>query len=267
VANLGSLDGAVVPLYARWNHAITYNLNGGSAGNNPPRNDENPTGYAAEDLPLEIKAPARDGYSFQGWHDNAGLSGSPITEIPAGSAEAKTFHARWSLNTYVIKYELYGGNNDPANPTTYTVEDPAHALAAPVLSGYEFAGWHRNAAMTRSPVAEIPAGSFGDQTFHASWKLSLPIAIELRAAAAPSLAGTTTLSRDQSATFTVSSDSGLADISWHWDGGKLIEGAVGSTYTMEAHAKKPGIYELSVVASDESGKKLSARCRVTITAE
>jgi uncharacterized repeat protein (TIGR02543 family) len=194
------------------------------------------------------------------------LSGSPISEIPAGSAGVKTFHAGWSLNTYVIKYELYGGNNDPANPTTYTVEDPAHALAAPVLSGYEFAGWHRNAAMTRSPVAEIPAGSFGDQTFHASWKLSLPIAIELRAAAAPSLANTTA-TVSQSVEFTITGGSGLADISWRWDGGEPIEGAVGSTYPLEAHAKNPGIYELSVVASDESGKKLSARCRVTITAE
>jgi uncharacterized repeat protein (TIGR02543 family) len=122
VVNLSSLDGSAVPLYARWNHAITYNLNGGSS--NPPRNDDNPTGYAAEDLPLELQAPARDGYSFQGWHDNDGLSGSPISAIPAGSAGAKTFHARWSLNTYAIKYELYGGNNDPANPKTYTVEDP-----------------------------------------------------------------------------------------------------------------------------------------------
>jgi hypothetical protein len=122
--------------------------------------------------------------------------------------------------------------------------------------------------MTRSPVAEIPAGSFGDQTFHASWKLSLPaIAIDLRVTTAPSLAGTTTLSIDQPATFTVSSESGLADISWRWDGELPIDGETAMSYTLEAYAKEPGIYELSVVASDENGKKLSARCRVTITAE
>jgi uncharacterized repeat protein (TIGR02543 family) len=266
VVNLSFLDGATVQLYARWNHAITYNLNGGSNGNNPPRNEDNPTGYAAADLPLELQAPARDGYSFQGWHDNDGLSGSPISEIPAGSAGAKTFHASWSLNTYTIKYELYGGDNDPANPKTYTVEDLTHTLAEPVLPGYEFAGWHRNAAMTRSPVAEIPAGSFRDQTFHASWKLSLPIGIALRAVAAPSLANeTATVS--QAVEFTLAEASGLTDIIWRWDGGEPIEGAVGSTYTLEAHTQDPGIYELSVVANDESGKKLSARCRVAITAE
>jgi uncharacterized repeat protein (TIGR02543 family) len=255
-----------VPLYARWNHAITYNLNGGSSGDNPPRNDDNPAGYAAADLPLELQAPARDGYSFQGWHDNAGLSGSPISEIPAGSAGVKTFHARWSLNTYMIKYELYGGDNDPTNPKTYTVEDPAHALADPTLSGYEFAGWYRNAAMTRSPVAEIPAGSFGDQTFHASWKLSLPIAIDLRVAVVPSLANTIVI-MSQPVEFTIAGESGLADIVWLWNG-EPIEGETATSYTRPGHLmQKPGIYELSVVASDAGGNKLSARCRVTITAK
>jgi hypothetical protein len=70
----------------------------------------------------------------------------------------------------------------------------------------------------------------------------------------------------QSVEFTIAGASGLAGIVWNWDG-EPIEGATGSSYTLEAHAKEPGIYELSVMGSNESGKKLSARCRVTITAE
>jgi uncharacterized repeat protein (TIGR02543 family) len=263
VVNLSFLDGATAPLYARWNHAITYNLNGGSNG-------DNPSGYAAADLPLDLQAPARDGYRFEGWYDNGGFSGGSINVIPAGSAGAKTFHARWSLNTYTIQYELNGGTNDPTNPKTYTVEDPAHTLADPdpdpAHPERQFAGWRRNAALAGNSVAEIPAGSFGDQIFYAGWKLPLPpIVIDLRAVTAPSLIDQQA-SVFQPVEFTLAGESGIVDIIWLWNG-KPIEGAAGSTYTLEAHTKDPGIYELSVVVSDAGGKKLSARCRVTITAE
>jgi uncharacterized repeat protein (TIGR02543 family) len=263
VVNLSSTSGAAIDLYAQWtavSYAIDYNLNGGD--NHP----YNPAAYTVEDLPLALQDPARSGYSFQGWHDNGGFTGSPITEIPAGSTGDITFHAQWTLDTYLISYELYGGENDPGNPKTYTVESPALALAGPTHPERQFAGWHWNAAFTGNAVTEIPAGSAGAITLHARWKLPASIEITLRSASEPSLTGTTTLPMDQDTTFTIASDSGIAAVVWRWNG-EPIAGATESSYTLSAHAMRPGIYELSVVATDGSGERLSARRRVIITAE
>jgi uncharacterized repeat protein (TIGR02543 family) len=263
VVNLSSTNGAAIDLYAQWtaiSYAIDYNLNGGDNG-------DNPAAYTVEDLPLALHDPSRSGYSFQGWHDNGGFNGNPITAIPGGSTEAKTFHARWTLDTYTIRYELYGGDNDPGNPKTYTVESPALALADPTHPGRQFAGWHWNAAFAGNAVTEIPAGSAGAITLHAHWKLPAIIAIHLQSASEPSLAGTTTLPMNQPATFTVASDSGIAAVAWFWNG-EPIAGETAASYTRPGYLmRQPGIYELSVVATDGSGERLSARRRVVITTE
>ena len=46
----------------------------------------------------------RSGYTFKGWYDNPSFNGSPITQIPAGSAGHKTFYAKWEAINYSITY-------------------------------------------------------------------------------------------------------------------------------------------------------------------
>ena len=43
---------------------------------------------------------------------------------------------------YVITYELGGGKNNEANPTSYTVESESVSLAQPLKYGYAFKGWY-----------------------------------------------------------------------------------------------------------------------------
>jgi uncharacterized repeat protein (TIGR02543 family) len=91
VHSLSSTKGATVTLYAQWtpvSYAITYNLNGGTNGANPET-------YTIEDAAIPLADPARAGFTFGGWHDNAEFSGAPVTGIPTGSTGDKTFYARW----------------------------------------------------------------------------------------------------------------------------------------------------------------------------
>jgi uncharacterized repeat protein (TIGR02543 family) len=59
---------------------------------------ETETGYYRyTDANITLAAPSpREGYAFNGWYDNADLSGSAVAVIPAGSLGNKDFYARWT---------------------------------------------------------------------------------------------------------------------------------------------------------------------------
>jgi uncharacterized repeat protein (TIGR02543 family) len=133
---------------AQWDiirYAITYELNGGA------NHSDNPATYTVHDT-VVLQTLDRRGYDFAGWY--------PDNRIDGGSTGDKTFTAQWNIIHYSITYELNGGVNNPANGTTYTVEDRV-ILNAPTKAGYEFAGWVEGDT--------IPAGSIGDRTFTAQW--------------------------------------------------------------------------------------------------
>jgi len=89
-------------LYAKWlivEYDIEYVLNGGT------NNAGNPARYTVLDTPITLLDPSRTDHSFGGWFSDIGLSSSAGT-VAAGSAEDKTFYAKW------LAYEV--GNPGPA---------------------------------------------------------------------------------------------------------------------------------------------------------
>ena len=70
---------------------------------------------------------------------------------------------------YNITYELNGGQNNPSNPDTYTVQDNVVFQPATDKIGYDFIGWYEDAEFTR-PITELPVGTTGDKTIFAKWK-------------------------------------------------------------------------------------------------
>ena len=56
---------------------------------------------------------------------------------------------------------MNGGTNNPANPSSYTIETPTITLQNPTRAGFFFTGW--------SPTNTIPQGSTGNKTFTANW--------------------------------------------------------------------------------------------------
>ena len=71
-------------------YAIEWHLNGGT------QNPSNTETYTAEDG-LVLATPVREGYTFDGWFENADLSGSKITEIKKGETQKKIFYAGWVI--------------------------------------------------------------------------------------------------------------------------------------------------------------------------
>jgi uncharacterized repeat protein (TIGR02543 family)/uncharacterized protein (TIGR02145 family) len=150
--------------WAKWDvvtYTITYNLNSGTG-------TMTPTTYTVESATINLPTPSRDGYTFDGWYDNSGFSGSAVTTIPTGSTGNKTYYAKWNVVNYTITYNLNSGTGT-MTPTSYTVESAAITLPTPTLRGNAFVGWYEEDDFSGSPVTAIPAGSTGDKVFYAKW--------------------------------------------------------------------------------------------------
>ena len=97
---------------ATWN-IITYNITYNNAANGTDGvTNSNPATYTIESEAITLDTPTKDGYTFAGWFDNAGFTGSAVTTITAGSTGDKTFWAKW------IQDLTYGGVTIKDNGTT-----------------------------------------------------------------------------------------------------------------------------------------------------
>lgn len=144
-------------------YTITYHLDGGS------NHADNPAKYTVETETITLKDAERTGYAFMGWYDNAGCSGSPITQIAQGSSGNKDFWAKWEAVTYTITYHLNGGTNDSDNPANYTIETGTITLKDAAKANYMFAGWYASADFSGEKVTEIRKGSSGNKGLYAKF--------------------------------------------------------------------------------------------------
>jgi uncharacterized repeat protein (TIGR02543 family) len=84
---------ADVTMHARWTpipYTITYNLDGGTNPGNTP------TSYTIETTGITLPTPTKTNYTFGGWFDNSGLTGTAVTAIATGSTSDKSFWAKWN---------------------------------------------------------------------------------------------------------------------------------------------------------------------------
>lgn len=135
--------GAIVPaevtkLTVQWTaptYAVTLNTNGGTIADG-----KDVTGYTygvGATLPTDV---TRTGYTFKGWYDNEGLTGSPVTAIGGTETGNKEYWAKWEINQYTITVKPENGKAD----ITIT-QDYGTAITAPTLTrdGYQFNGWDK----------------------------------------------------------------------------------------------------------------------------
>ena len=79
---------------AQWTpieYTITYNLDGGELVG------EYPTTYNVTSSTITLANATKTGYTFGGWYDNSGLTGTAVTQIATGSTGNKTFWAKWTI--------------------------------------------------------------------------------------------------------------------------------------------------------------------------
>lgn len=150
--------------YAQWGletYLITFENVEGAVNTNPDT-------YTIESATFTLSDVSKTGYRFEGWYIDAQFSSPAQTTIVLGSYGDLTFYAKWSLVSYSISYNLYGGSYEGAeNPASYDIETEVK-LVAPVLEGSFFAGWYtlsEGGALT----TEIPEGTTGNITLYARW--------------------------------------------------------------------------------------------------
>ena len=77
--------------------------------------------------------------------------------------------ANYTPVTYSISYDLDGGENDSANPVSYTVENDI-VLKNPTKSGYSFTGWtYENQDEPKKDLTLLAGSVTGDLHFTAHW--------------------------------------------------------------------------------------------------
>ena len=188
-------------LEAHWNkvYQVTMQTNGGTIA--PGKEINRYTGGTSLILPGAGDI-TRGGYTFAGWYEDSGFSGSPVTEISRTDTGDKTFYAKWKQNTVPVtpaQTEHNDANHDNTNHDnsgdtkessgTAPVSYPALAFDTcggssikavrawkghminlsgyrPTREGYEFSGWYADRNLTQ-PITEIRLD--GNRTVYAGW--------------------------------------------------------------------------------------------------
>ncbi|HFH9939883.1 TPA: InlB B-repeat-containing protein [Streptococcus suis] len=159
--------------YTRKEYTLSYNTNGGSYI--PPQ-----TGLYNAKVNLTKTIPTREGYTFDGWYDNANFTGSPISDSVTLDKN-KTLYAKWKAGTvnYTIAYykEVY---NNSTGRTYYAFEDSVsaqgqvgtiiQASTAPEMSSVPI-GYEKETAYGKNSTSSIVVAADGSSTLKVYYSL------------------------------------------------------------------------------------------------
>ena len=126
-------------------------------------------------IPLLNPIPIREGFSFEGWSEDASSDGSSTYPVPSvmpdigDNGQIKQLYAAWKPIEFAIN--IVGLIKPSAsNPTIYTIETPDITLDSSFEEpGYKFIGYFENEAYSVGPITTIAQGSFGDKNLFAKF--------------------------------------------------------------------------------------------------
>ena len=156
-------------LYAKWTkdtYTITY------VNNNGTINGTATTSYQFGNtvtLPTDV---IRDGCTFGGWYNNANCEGEQIYTIASDEVGNKTFYAKWTPNTYVVRLHPGEGRilSGEVASYIYGVGAILPTASSMSLTGKGFAGWYDNPEFEGDAISEITVADFGEKDFYALWE-------------------------------------------------------------------------------------------------
>ena len=149
---------------------ITYHLNGASWAGAYSAPATYTVGTGAT-LPISSNM-TNTGYTFDGWYDNSGLTGSSVTAISTSDYGNKEYWAKWTENTYTITYNANGGSGSTTATEGHYVTVADNGFTAP--DGKTFVEW--NTLSTGSGVSYAEGDEIeltADMTLYAIWSKSV----------------------------------------------------------------------------------------------
>ena len=149
-------------------NTVTFQTNGGSS--------VDVQSIVDGDCATQPADPTRTGYEFKGWiYDGATFDFStPITMDVV-------IEAKWQPITYTISYDLDGGAETTANPTSYTIETETFELRNPTKTNYNFKGWFDGS----NKITKIEKGSYGNLSLTAHWTQCHIVTFDLQDGSTP----------------------------------------------------------------------------------
>ncbi|MBQ9384464.1 MAG: InlB B-repeat-containing protein, partial [Ruminiclostridium sp.] len=147
-------------LYAKWTEkevfTVTFNSNGGSA--------VAPQTVVSGKTATEPTAPTKDGFNFEGWYTNTGLTVKYDFTTPVTSSF--TLYAKWTeKESFTVTFNSNGGS--AVSPQTVVSGKTATEPTAPTKDGFNFEGWYTNTALTAKYDFTTPVTS--NFTLYAKW--------------------------------------------------------------------------------------------------
>ena len=142
----------------------------------------NPNGGTLPEYSLVAGAalpiPTKTGYTFAGWYENPEFSGNPVTDIPTDSTGELTFYAKWTVNTYTVKFDSTGGDGSMDDQTF--IYGVAQNLTKNTFTrtGYTFTGWNTQADGNGTSYADgvdgsqMPADNGSTVILYAQWTIN-----------------------------------------------------------------------------------------------
>ncbi|WP_336762831.1 tail fiber protein [Paenibacillus sp. USHLN196] len=139
---------------------MTFNSNGG-------------TNVMEQKVPYGDKAiappdPTKAGYTFAGWFTDSDLS-QAFDFSSTTVTTALTLYAKWTANSYTIKFEPNGGTTVADHSVNYGQK--LSAPASPSRSGYTFAGWYADPEL-KTPFNFAQTEITADLILYAKWSVN-----------------------------------------------------------------------------------------------
>ena len=173
-----------VTLKALWiinNYTLTANANGGSI---PTTSGWTGTGATATKTVTynaaygTLPVPTKTGYGFAGWWTQAS-GGTQVGATTKMGAADTTIYAHWTISSYTLTADCYGGTAPSTLPTGWTAngqqpyrtlnyQSEYGTLPEPTRQGYIFAGWF-TAASGGSEVNSSTTMGAANATIYARW--------------------------------------------------------------------------------------------------
>ena len=130
-----------------------------------------------DDSNYELEVPVHPGYTFGGWFDGEGGTG---TQYADGNGEAvrawdkdvdTTLYPKWTANTYTVTFDK-GDGTGGSDSVTATFDSAMPAAEAPYITGYTFEGYFTEDGVqyydgTMTSVCDWDIAS--DTTLYAHW--------------------------------------------------------------------------------------------------